>query len=128
MRQIPIFSDFFNYLTAPRLPRASLSISETHVALITLKRSGADFEPRNLGVSRLPAGLVRASFTEPNVADERSLIEHLSKTASRSGMGNIEALSVSLPSGSARSIVAPLDATPASRSELVQMIEWKAER
>jgi Tfp pilus assembly PilM family ATPase len=128
MRQIPVLSDFFNYLTAPRLPRTSLSISETHLALVTLKRSGADFEPRNLGVSRLPAGIVSASFTEPNISDEAALIEHLSKTASRSGMENIKELSVSLPSGSARSIVAPLDTAPASRIELQQMIEWKAER
>jgi Tfp pilus assembly PilM family ATPase len=126
--QIPILSDFFNYLTAPRLPRTSLSISETHIALITLKRSGSDFEPRNLGVSRLPAGIVRASLTEPNIADEPILIEHLSKTASRSGMGNIKALSVSLPSGSARSMVVALDAAPTSRTEMEQMIEWKAER
>jgi len=96
--------------------------------MITLKRIGGDFEPRNLGVSRVPDGIVRPSFTEPNVADERVLIEHLSKTASRSGMDNIKELSVSLPSGSARSIVAALDATPTSRTELGQMIEWKAER
>ncbi|HEU0174122.1 MAG TPA: hypothetical protein VFV58_07640 [Blastocatellia bacterium] len=128
MRQIPVLSDFFDYLTAPQLPRTSLSISETHLALITLKRIGGDFEPRNLGVSRVPAGMVRASFTEPNIADERVLIEHLSKTASRSGLENIKELSVSLPSGSARSIVASLDATPTSRAELGQMIEWKAER
>jgi len=73
MRQIPVLSGFFDYLTAPRFPRTSLSISETHLALITLKRSGRDFEPRNLGVSRLPAGLVRASFTEPNITDEAAL-------------------------------------------------------
>jgi Tfp pilus assembly PilM family ATPase len=128
MRQIPVLSDFFNYLTAPRLPRTSLSISETYLALVTLKRNGDSFEPSNLGVSRLPDGIVRASFTEPNVINEAALIEHLSKTASRSGMEKIKALSVSLPSGSARSIVAPLDAAPTSRVELEQMIEWKAER
>lgn len=128
MRQIPVLSELFNYLTAPRLPRTSLSISETHIALITLKRSGGDFEPRNLGVSRLPAGIVRASFTEPNIADEAVLVEHLSKTASRAGMGNIKELSVSLPSGSARSMVVTLDSREASRTELEQMIEWKAER
>lgn len=128
MRQIPLLSGFFNYLTAPGLPRTSLSIGETHLALITLKRSGGDFEPRNLGVSRLPAGVVRASFAEPNIADEPVLIEHLSKTATRCGTGNIKALSVSLPSGSARSVVVTLDAAPTSRTELEQVIEWKAER
>src|SRR5262245_18991051 len=104
MRQIPILSDFFNYLTAPRLPRTSLAISETHMSLITLKRSGANFEPRNLGVSRLPAGVVRASFTEPNVADEPALIDRLSKTASRAGMGNVRELSVSLPRSEERRV------------------------
>jgi Tfp pilus assembly PilM family ATPase len=128
MRQIPILSGFFNYLTAPRLPHTSLSINETHLALIMLKRSGGDFAPSSLGVARLPDGIVRASFTEPNIADEPALIEHLSKTATRSGMGNIKELSVSLPSGSARSIVITLDAAPATRTELAQMIEWKTER
>jgi Tfp pilus assembly PilM family ATPase len=128
MREIPIISGLLNYLTAPHLPRTSLSIGETHLALITLKRSGRDFAPRGLGVSRLPLGIVRASFTEPNIADEPGLVEHLSKTASRSGMGNIKALSVSLPSGSARSMVVTLDSQAASRTELEQMIEWKAER
>ncbi|MBO0859091.1 MAG: hypothetical protein J2P21_11565 [Chloracidobacterium sp.] len=128
MRQIPILSDFFNYLTAPRLPRTSLSISETHLAMITLKRSGDDFEPRNLGVSRFPSGIVRASFTEPNIVDERALFEHLTKTAARSGMESVKELSVSLPAGSARSIVTQLDAAPVSQTELEQMIEWKTER
>jgi Tfp pilus assembly PilM family ATPase len=128
MRQIPILSGFFNYLTAPRLPQAALSISETHVAFIALKRSGGDFEPRNLGVSRLPDGVVRASFTELNVAEEARLIDHLTKTASRAGMGGVKELSVSLPSGSARSMVIALDATPASRNEMAQMMEWKTER
>jgi Tfp pilus assembly PilM family ATPase len=128
MRQIPILSGFLNYLTAPNLPRTSLSISETHLALITLKRSGGEFEPRNLGVNRIPAGTVRGSFTEPNITNEPILIESLSKTASQAGMKSIRALSVSLPAGSARSMVVTLDSVPTSRTELAQMIEWKAER
>src|SRR6266511_770193 len=91
-------------------------------------RECGKFEPRNLGVSRLPAGVVRASFTEPNVSDEPALIDRMAKTASRAGMGNVKALSVSLPSGSARSMVVALDAAPTSRAEMEQMIEWKAER
>jgi Tfp pilus assembly PilM family ATPase len=128
MRQIPILSGFFNYLTAPDLPRTSLSISETHLALITLKRSGGQFEPRNLGVAPLPDGIVQASFTEPNVSDEPALVNHLSRTASQAGMKRVRALSVSLPSGSARSLVVTLDETPASRAELAQVLEWKVER
>jgi hypothetical protein len=96
--------------------------------MITLKRSGREFEPRNLGVLRLPGEIVRASFTEPNVANEPVLLEHLSRTATQAGIKNARALSVSLPAGSARSMVAALDSVPTSRAELQQMIEWKAER
>src|SRR5262245_16572825 len=128
MRQIPLLSDFFDSLTTPNLPPTSLSISETHMALITLKRRGRGFEPRNLGVLRLPGGVVRASFTEPNIANEAVLIEHLSRTAAQAGMKNIRMLSVSLPPGSARCMVASLDSVPGSRAELAQMIEWRAER
>jgi len=128
MRQIPLLSGIFNSLTAPNLPRTSLSISETHLSLITLRRKGREFEPRNLGVLRLPGGVVRASFTEPNIDNEPVLIEHLSRTASQAGMKNVRTLSVSLPPGSARCMVAALDSIPGSRAELAQMIEWKAER
>src|SRR5262249_1746416 len=86
MRQIPLLSGFLNSLTAPNLPPSSLSISETHLALITLRRRGRDLEPRNLGVLRLPGGVVRASFTEPNIPNEPMLIEHLSRTATQAGM------------------------------------------
>src|SRR5262249_4530111 len=99
-----------------------------HLALITLKRSGGEFEPRNLGVHRIPAGVVRGSFTEPNITNEPILIESLSKTASQAGMKSIRALSVSLPAGSARRLVVTPDSMPGSRAELAQMIEWKAER
>ncbi len=128
MRQIPLLSDFFDSLTAPNLPRTSLSINETHLSLISLKRRGSEFEPRNLGVLRLPDGIVQASFTEPNISNEQVLVEHLSRTAAQAGMKNVRTLSVSLPPGSARSMVAALDSVPGSRAELTQMIEWKAER
>ncbi len=128
MRQIPVLSGIWNYLTAPSLPATSLSISETHLSIISLRRSGGEFEPRNLGVLRLPPRLVRASFTEPNVADEGALVEHLKRTADQAGLKRIRDLSAALPSGSARSLVVTLENTPGSRAEIEQLIEWKVER
>jgi Tfp pilus assembly PilM family ATPase len=128
MQQLPILSDIWNFLTAPSLPAASLEISETHLALIALRRRGREFEPRNLGVMRLPAGLVNANFSEPNVADESVLTDLLQKTAAQAGLNRMKTLSVALPAGSARSLVVWLDAAPNSRAELSQMLEWKVER
>src|SRR5262245_24200303 len=128
MRQIPVISGLWNYLTAPNLPSTSLSICQTHLALISLRRTSREFVPRNLGVLRLPPGLIRVSFTEPNVADEAALIEQLKRTATQAGMGRIRNMSVTLPAGSARSMVITLDSLPGSRAEIEQMLEWKIER
>lgn len=128
MQQIPVLSGLWNFLTAPDLPRTALAISETHLSIVTLKRSQGEFEPRNLGVLRLPAGLVEGSFTEPNITNESSLIEHLTRTANQAGIKRPSALSVALPTGSARSQVITLDSNPHSRQELEQLLEWKIER
>ncbi len=128
MQKIPIISDLVNYLIVPAMPPSSLAISETHLAMISLRRRGGDFEPRNLGVVRLPDGLVRDSFDELNITDESAMLEHLEKTASQAGMGKIKALSASLPASTGRSLVVALDSQPATSVELAQMIEWKIER
>lgn len=128
MQQFPLFSGLWNYLTAPDLPRTALSISETHLSIVSLRRSKGEFEPRNLGVLRLPTGLVRPSFTDPNVSDEKTLTEHLTQTATQAGLTRPRNLSVALPSGSARSQVISLDSVPNSRAELAELLEWKIER
>jgi len=128
MRTIPILSDILNFLTAPDLPKTSLAISETHLALLTLRYSKREFEPRNLGVLRLPPGLVNASFTELNIVDEPSMIDHLKKTAVQSGMKQVKRMSACLPAGSAYSLVISLESVPGARTELAQVIEWKVER
>lgn len=128
MRSIPIFSGIWNYLTSPDLPRTALAISETHLSIVTLRRNGTEFEPRNLGVLRLPSGLIQASFTEPNISDESALIEQLTRTANQAGIKRPRLLSVALPAGSAHSQVIALDSVPNSRSELAELIDWKIER
>jgi len=128
MRQIPVLSGIWNYLSTPNLPARSLSISETHLSIISLRRRGREFEPRNLGVLRLPPGLVRASFTDLNVTDEAAMVEHLKRTADQAGLKRIRDLSATLPTGSARSLVVTLENLPGSRAETEQLIEWKVER
>lgn len=128
MRQIPVISDLINYLTVPSLPPSSLAISETHLAMITLRRRGGEFEPRNLGVVRLPDGLVRGDFDELNITDESAMLEHLDKTSVQAGMGKVRTLSASLPASTGRSFIVTLDSQPPTQAELAQMLEWKIER
>jgi Tfp pilus assembly PilM family ATPase len=117
-----------DFLTAPNLPRVSLSISETDLAMIELRSRGKGLEPRHVGVMGLPANLVRVSFTEPNVTSETTFIDYLTRTAEQAGLSRVRKLMVALPENSARSFIASLDSVSSSRAEMNQMIEWKAER
>lgn len=128
MPNVPVLSSIWKFLTAPDWPRTAVAISETHLALSTLRKRGGEFEPRNLGVLRLPAGLVRPSFTEPNITDEAELVEKLRETAAQANQRRVRRVAAALPSGSARSLVFTLENLPSDKREMEQMIEWKIER
>src|SRR5262245_44473748 len=128
MPQTTLLSNLWKRLTAPGWPRTALSISETHLALTTLRKRGSVFEPSNLGVLRLPKGLVRAHFTEPNITSEADLLDKLRETVAQAGHRRLRRVAVALPAGSARSLVFTLESVPDDRRELAQMIEWKVER
>ncbi|MBI1763474.1 MAG: hypothetical protein HYR56_18770 [Acidobacteria bacterium] len=128
MANIPIFSSLWKALTAPAWPRTAVALTETHVAMTTLRRRSGEFEPVNLGVTRLPKGLIQASFTELNITNEADLLDKLRETATQAGQRRARRVAVTLPSGSARSLVFTLDTLPQSRRELEQMIAWKIER
>lgn len=110
------------------MPQTSLSITPTHLTLVQLnKRSGA-LQPKRLGVQTLSEGVLKASLTEPNIARESEFIEALSTLADKASFGRKLKLSVTLPEGSAHSLVTTLDQHPASRGELEQMLDWKISR
>jgi Tfp pilus assembly PilM family ATPase len=96
--------------------------------LTNLRRTRGEFEPRNLGVLRLPAGLVKPHFTDLNITDEAQFAERLREVALQADLRRVRKLAVSLPAGSARSLVFQLETLPDDKQELAQMIEWKIER
>lgn len=128
MPRIPILSNMWRFLTAPALPRTSLAISQTHLSIVELRRNGRWLEPRHLGVLRLPAGLVRDHFTEPNITDEATFAEQLDRTITQADLPRRLRLSVALPEGSLRSTVITLEEVPGSYTELTQILNWKIER
>ncbi|MCI0660512.1 MAG: hypothetical protein L0220_05505 [Acidobacteria bacterium] len=128
MRHLPFLSNAWNYLTSPIFPSTSLAIRDNYLALIKLQYRQKVFEPRNLGVLKLPAGLLRAGFNELNIADVPTFKEQLKKTLKLAGIAELKTLSVTLPNKSSRSMVVSFDALPEKRAEMGQMIEWKVER
>jgi Tfp pilus assembly PilM family ATPase len=123
-----MFSSLWNFLTLPTLPRTSLAIMPTHLALLEMQKRGGNFHPKKLGVQPLPEGLVRVSLTEPNITRESEFLTLLSATAEKAGFSRKLKLSVTLPEGSAHSQIVTLEHKPASRAELEQMLAWKIGR
>lgn len=115
-------------MTSPTLPQTSLAITPSHVALMEIKKQRGEFSPKKLGVQSLPAGLVQASLTEPNVKREADFVSLLAATAQQAGFSRRLKLSASLPEGSAHASVVSLESTPGSRAELEQMLTWKIGR
>ncbi len=123
-----MFASLWNFLTVPNLPHTALAITPSHLALVELnKRSGA-FQPKKLGLQALPEGLVRASLTEPNITREPEFLTACTALAEQAGFARKLSLSVTLPEGSAYSLVVTLDQQPASRVETEQMLDWKISR
>ncbi len=123
-----MFSSLWNFLTLPTLPRTTFALTPSHLTLLEMQRRKGHFQPKKLGIQTLPPELVRASLTEPNILREADFISVLSATAEQAGFSRRLKLSVTLPEGSAHSIIATLDNKPHSRAELDQMLVWKIGR
>ncbi len=123
-----MFASLWNFLTVPKMPHTALAITSSHLALVELNKRGGAFQPKKLGLQTLPAGLVKVSLTEPNITREAEFIEALSALAEQAGFARKLSLSVTLPAGSAYSLVVTLDQKPASRAEMKQMLDWKISR
>jgi hypothetical protein len=117
-----------NFLIDPAYPPLSLSITESHLVLLSLRYQRGEFEPKHVAVLPVPAGLINADFVRPNVADEGHLCQLLERLPIEAGLKKMAPLSVSLPSTSGRSYVLSLESGPRSRSEEAQLLDWKIER
>jgi hypothetical protein len=117
-----------NFLIDPAYPPLTLSITESHLVLLSLRYQRGEFEPKQVAVLPVPAGLISADFVRPNVADEDHLCQLLERLPIEAGLKKMAPLSVSLPSTSGRSYVLSLESGPRSRSEEAQLLDWKIER
>lgn len=128
MRTRSVFNRIIDLLVAPPVPARALSISESNLVFIALRHRKGEYESTRAGVVGLPPGLVKPSFERPNIEDASLFREKLLQLAEQVGLRSLGRLSVALPPGSARTLVVSLDSPPASKNEMVQLVDWKIER
>lgn len=116
------------FLIDPVYPPLSLSITESHLVLLSLRCERGEFEPKHIAVLPLPTGLVTADFVRPNITDEGQFRQFLERLPFEAGLKKIGRLSLSLPSMSGRSYVLSLESGQRSRREEADLLDWKIER
>ncbi|MBV9927073.1 MAG: hypothetical protein JOZ96_18790 [Acidobacteria bacterium] len=118
----------FQRLISPRLPQAAVGLSGEAASVVQLERRGGGLAVRSAGLLPLPAGLLRPSFDEQNVADGAELAGALTELLTSAGLARRKRWSVALPEASTRTSILTMETAPASRNESEEMLRWKIER
>ena len=121
-------ANIFTTLLKPRWPGAAVGLTGEGAAVVALDRRGGALVVRRAGYVPLPAGLVRPSFEEANVADVAELADTLGELVRGTGLQKRRRWSVALPEAATRTAIITLESTPGTRSELEEMLRWKTER
>ncbi len=119
----------FSALTQPNYPKAAIGLEQDSVTALALQKEGRGrFGIKQAATVELPNNLLNPSFLERNIASPQELRVMLDEAVATSGLLNQKRWSVSLPSGTARTAILNLDNEPASKKELEEILDWKAEQ
>lgn len=118
----------FSKITNPNFPKTAIGLEKNRVTVVGLRKQGRQFAVKQAATVDMPDNVLTPSFSEPNIVDFEALAGYMAQAAESSGLAGNRRWSVSLPSTSARTGIITLDAKPASRSELDEVLKWKAER
>ncbi len=115
-------------LVNPRYPATALAFEKGSASMVQLERARGAFRLKRAATVSIPESLVRPSFDEPNVGSPTELSAALRDLATSAGLLQQKKWSVALPEASSRSLILTMDAPPASRAELEEVLSWKMER
>lgn len=114
---------------SPNYPKTAIGIEHGSVTALSLGKQGRNlFAVKQAASVAIPADTLRPNFTETNILDANEMLVSLNEAANEAGLKRQKRWSVSLPSNTARAAILTLDAKPASKQELNDVINWKSER
>lgn len=115
-------------LTQPNFPKAALGIEKNGVTAVALQKEGRGrFGIKQAATIELPNHLLEPSFIEKNIHGANEMLELIEEAVTNAGLLRQKSWSVALPGNTARSVILTLDNEPASKQELEQILDWKAE-
>lgn len=115
-------------LLQPNFPKAALGIEKNSVTAVALQKEGRGrFGIKQAATIELPNHLLEPGFIEKNINGANEMIELIDEAVTNAGLQRQKSWSVALPGNTARSVILTLDNEPASKQELEQILDWKAE-
>lgn len=118
----------FNTLTDPKYPKAALGLEKDSITALALQNEGrGQFGIKQAASLELPKGLLEPNFVDENISNVNEMLLMLERVVVDAGLNKNKKWSVSLPSNSARTAIITLEDQPASKNELEEVIDWKAE-
>lgn len=115
-------------LIQPNYPKAALGLEQSSITALSLQKEGRGrFGIKQAATVELPEHLLNPSFIEQNIASKPEMIALIEEAVTNSGLRRQKRWSVSLPSNAARTAILTLETEPASKDELAQILDWKAE-
>jgi type IV pilus assembly protein PilM len=107
---------------------AAIGLERGHASAVLLQRQRNEFSLRRAATITLPSSLLTPSFDERNIAHTGEMAEALTELVTSAGLMKQGRWSVSIPEAAGRALILTLEATPASRSELDEVLRWKIDR
>ncbi len=112
----------------PNYPKAALGLEKEFITALAVQKEGRRaFGIKQAATIELPENLLNPSFTEKNIASQPEMLALLEETCVKAGLQGQKRWSVSLPGNTARTAILTLDNEPASKKELDEILDWKAE-
>ncbi len=115
-------------LTQPNYPKAALGLEQDSITALALQKEGrGQFGIRQAASIELPNGLLVPNFIDDNISNASEFLVLLEQVISDAELRRNKRWSVSLPANTARTAILTLDDEPASKNELEDVLDWKAE-
>lgn len=116
-------------LTQPNFPKAAIGLEKDSITALALqKERRGQFGIRQAATIELPNNLLTPGFLDRNISNQAELRVLLEETAATAGLQNQKNWSVSLPSNTARTAILTLETADSGKSELSEILDWKAEQ
>lgn len=118
----------FSSLSQPNFPNAALGIEGDAITALSLGGGRRNYSIKQAATVELPTGVLTPSFTNDNITSHAEFSSCLTEAVEVAGLLNQKRWSIALPSNTARTAIIALESEPSSKTEMEEILDWKAEQ